>query len=166
MDQPVARSPTNSLRLADGRVVVYDEHGDPDGTPLIALHGTPASRISWRTRDAAARRHGLRLIAPDRAGCGLSDPKRGRTIVDAAVDVGELANLLNIDQFLTIGLSGGGPHVAATAWKFPDRVIAAALVSGMGPQAEPEVWHALSSGYRMNFGLIRRAPVFARSPRP
>ena len=41
-------------------------------------------------------------------------------------------------------------------------MIAAALVSGMGPQAEPEVWRRLSTLYRVNFGLIRRVPVFAR----
>ena len=162
MDQIVADKSARSMQLADGRRVVYAEHGDPRGTPLIALHGTPGSRINWRTADAAARRHGLRLIAPDRAGCGRSDPKPGRTVVDAATDVAELADLLGIDRFLVIGLSGGGPHAAATAWKLPDRVIAAALVSGMGPQAEPDVWRHLSRPYRLNFGVIRRVPAFAR----
>ena len=161
MDQTVTNKSAATVRLADGRTVVYAEHGDASGTPLIALHGTPGSRINWGTADAAARAHSLRLIAPDRAGCGLSDPKPGRTMVDAAVDVAELADLLGIDRFFVIGLSGGGPHAAATAWKLPDRVIAAAVVSGMGPQTEPEVWTNLSKLYRLNFGLIRRAPAFA-----
>ena len=162
MDQSLTSSTTSAIRLGDGRTVVYDEHGDPEGVPLFALHGTPGSRLSWRTADAAARANGLRLIAPDRAGCGLSDPKAGRTILDAAADVGELADLLGIDRFLVIGLSGGGPHATATAWKLGDRVIAAAIVSGMGPQAEPALWRSLSPAYRMNFGVIRRAPIFAR----
>lgn len=162
MDQSATVSATRSLRLADGRAVVYDEIGDPNGVPLFALHGTPGSRLSWRTADAAARAHGLRLIAPDRAGCGLSDPKPGRTLLDAATDVGELADLLGIERFLVIGLSGGGPHASATAWKLADRVIAAAIVSGMGPQAESDLWRSLSPGYRMNFSVIRRAPIFAR----
>ena len=115
MDQKVIDKSAATVRLADGRTVVYAEHGDVDGIPLIALHGTPGSRINWRTADASARAHGLRLIAPDRVGCGLSDPKPGRTIVGAAVDVAELADLLGIDRFFVIGLSGGGPHAAATA---------------------------------------------------
>ncbi|MDA0261497.1 MAG: alpha/beta hydrolase [Proteobacteria bacterium] len=162
MDQMVIDSATATAQLADGRKVAYCEYGAPDGIPLIALHGTPGSRINWRSADSAARANGLRLIAPDRAGCGRSDPKPNRTIIDAANDVAEFTDILGIEKFLVIGLSGGGPHAAATAWKLPDRVIGAALVSGMGPQTELDVWQELGRGYRLNFGLIRSAPIFAR----
>lgn len=35
----------NSLRLPDGRTLSYADYGDPQGTPLIGLHGTPGSRL-------------------------------------------------------------------------------------------------------------------------
>ena len=59
-------------RLPDGRRVGYADYGDPDGFPVFALHGTPGSRTMFRLADASAALKGLRLIAPDRPGYGLS----------------------------------------------------------------------------------------------
>ncbi len=58
------------LRLADGRTLACLELGDPEGSPVLYFHGYPGSRLEGRLAAGAARRHGLRLIAPDRPGFG------------------------------------------------------------------------------------------------
>src|SRR5581483_9655535 len=94
------------LGLADGRVLGYAEYGDPGGTPLVYLHGFPGSRIAGGVLDEAARAAGVRVLAPDRPGLGLSSPRPGRTLLDLADDVRELADALAIDRFAVVGESG------------------------------------------------------------
>ena len=60
-------------------------------------------------RPALAR--GIRIIAPDRPGLGLSTRLPGRQIADWPNDVRELADALGIARFAVIGISGGGPYV-------------------------------------------------------
>jgi len=57
----------------------------------------------------------------------------GRTLHDWPRDVAELANALRIDHFTVIGVSGGGPYAAITAWALKKRVRATGLVCGLGP---------------------------------
>src|SRR6478736_4732788 len=60
------------VRATNGRAVGVYEYGDPNGSPLFALHGTPACGAGFDWTDAPAREHGLRVIAPDRPGIGRS----------------------------------------------------------------------------------------------
>ena len=119
--------------LPDGRVLSYAEYGDGAGTPVFYFHGSPGSRLEARLTDEAARRLRLRIIAPERPGYGDSTFQEGRTFADWPSDVEALADGLGIDRFAVLGLSGGGPHVAACAAMLPDRLTAAAIVSGAGP---------------------------------
>jgi len=57
---------------AVGEIVGVYEYGDPDGAPVMVFHGTPACGAGFAWADAPARERGLRLIAPDRPGVGLS----------------------------------------------------------------------------------------------
>ena len=155
---PAARS----LELSDGRRLVYAEYGEFDGTPLLFFHGTPGSRRVARWADAAARRRGVRLIAPDRPGFGLSDPQPGRTLGDWPADVAELADALGLGRFAVAGVSGGGPYVAACAWRMPDRLTGAGIISGMGPLDDPTLAAALPRRYRAAFGLARRGAAPGR----
>jgi pimeloyl-ACP methyl ester carboxylesterase len=119
--------------LRDGRRLAYAEYGDPAGAPVFYFHGTPGSRYEACFVADAATRRGARIIAVDRPGFGRSDPKRGRTLLDFADDVGEFADILGIDRFAVAGLSGGGPYVEACAIRMPDRVTSGAIASGAGP---------------------------------
>lgn len=146
-----------TIRLRDGRQLGYATYGEPGGQPVFAFHGTPGSRRMLQVADAPARRCGVRLIAPDRPGYGLSSPQPGRRLVDWPDDVIELADALGLERFALAGISGGGPYVAACAWKIPERVSIAAIASGMGPVVE-EIDEALARRHRLAFAAMRKAP--------
>jgi pimeloyl-ACP methyl ester carboxylesterase len=123
----------NTLRLRDGRTLAYAEYGDPNGRPLFYFHGFPNSRLNAAPGDDAARRQRIRVISFDRPGFGLSDFKPKRKLGDWVDDVAEAADLLGIDRFAVVALSGGGPYAAACAQRMPERITALALVSALAP---------------------------------
>src|SRR5690242_4253772 len=98
-------SENNQIRLKDGRKLGYAEYGDPKGKPLFFFHGFPTSRFHAKRTDQAAKELGIRVIAPDRPGFGLSDFQIGRTLLDFPDDVLELANYLGIKKFVVEGVS-------------------------------------------------------------
>ena len=154
-----AQAQDGQHRLRDGRLLGYTEYGRPDGKPVFYFHGFPSSRLEARLADGAAARTGVRLIAVDRPGFGLSDFKRGRTLGDWPDDVIELADALWLERFAVLGVSGGGPYAAACAWKIPQRVSAAGIVCGLGPVDSPRAVQGLSRALRLGFFLLRRARV-------
>jgi pimeloyl-ACP methyl ester carboxylesterase len=99
-----------TIRLLDGRRLGYAEWGDPGGRPLFFFHGWPGSRIEGYLGDEAARARGVRLIAIDRPGMGLSDFQQHRTLVDWPDDVVQVAAALGLNRFAVLGISGGGPY--------------------------------------------------------
>jgi pimeloyl-ACP methyl ester carboxylesterase len=151
------------LRLSDGRRLGYADYGDRDGVPVVFFHGTPGSRRIARCADQAARRRGIRLIAPDRPGFGLSDFQPGRTLAAWPADVVELADALRLERFAVAGVSGGGPYVAVCAWRLAHRLSHAGIVSGMGPIDDPALAAVLPRHYRAGFALVRRLPGAARA---
>lgn len=55
----------------------YRERGDPGGTPLVLLHPTASSSIQWSARVMPLLPVGIRAIAMDTPGFGMSDPLPG-----------------------------------------------------------------------------------------
>lgn len=125
-------------RLPDRRGIGYAEYGNVDGLPVVALHGTPGSRFMFALTDEGARARGLRIIAPERPGYGLSDAHHFDTLAETAQDVEAIADALGIGRFALIGVSGGGPHAVAAAARLKDRVLRLALVGPVGPIASSE----------------------------
>jgi pimeloyl-ACP methyl ester carboxylesterase len=108
--------------------------------------------------DAAAKRNGVRIIAPDRPGCGLSDFKPHRTILDWPQDVLELAGYLEIDEFAVLGASGGGPYAAACGFKLPSRVTNVGLLAAVGPMNMMGSTAGMQSSNRIMFGIAKMFP--------
>jgi pimeloyl-ACP methyl ester carboxylesterase len=126
-----------TLTAADGRALGVAQWGDPEGTPVLSLHGTPGSRLSRLQDEDAVRRAGIRLITYDRPGYGASDRLPGRRVVDCVGDVEAIVDALNISWFAVIGRSGGGPHALAVAARLPERVTRAECVVGAAPFDAP-----------------------------
>jgi pimeloyl-ACP methyl ester carboxylesterase len=144
-------------RLADGRRLGYAEFGDPHGEPVLAVHGTPGSRFMFALTDEAARLRGLRIIAPERPGYGLSDYCRKGGLPEAADDLRWLADALGLDRFAVLGVSGGGPFAIAAASVMPDRIALLALVSPVGPIADRQARIRMSRLHRLIFTRIGRS---------
>jgi len=121
------------VRTADGRQLAVAEWGDPDGVPVLALHGTPGSRLGRTPLQDELRAAGLRVVTYDRPGYGRSDRHPGRRVVDCAGDVEAIADALGLDRFVVSGGSGGGPHSLAVAARLGERVRRAACVVGIAP---------------------------------
>jgi len=126
-----APPPVREINVGGVVVGIY-EYGDPAGAPVMVLHGTPACGAGFAFADEPARERGLRLIAPDRPGVGLSSPAAPYTVGDYPAQLGALADALAIDRFAVWGYSGGGPYAAATAATSADRVPSTAISAGMG----------------------------------
>ena len=150
-----------TINLRDGRILGYAEYGDPDGVPVLFFHGTPGSRLmavpAWNDTSL-----GLRIIAPDRPGIGLSDWKPNRTILDWPDDVAELVDALGLYRFVVGGVSGGGPHSLACAYKLGDRVIRAGVISGAAPIETAADLDGMHGPNKTAFKLARSAPWVLR----
>jgi len=123
----------STLTLPDGRNLGYAQWGDPEGSPIFSLHGTPGCRLNRNPNNDKIAATGARLITLDRAGYGASDRNRGRTVADCVPDITALADALGIGEFAVTGGSGGGPHSLAVAAALPDRVTRASCVVGVAP---------------------------------
>lgn len=121
------------LDLGDGRRLAYDLLGDPGGPAVMMFHGTPGSRLHLGAGDEPARRLGVRLVVPDRPGCGQSTDHPGRTLMSWAADVAALADDLGLGGFVVVGVSGGGPFALAAGHSLPDRVRAVVTVGSPAP---------------------------------
>jgi pimeloyl-ACP methyl ester carboxylesterase len=122
-----------SIRANDGRDLMYEEWGDPEGVPVFALHGTPGCRLNRPPEEDKVQAAGIRLVTYDRPGYGQSDRRHGRQVVDCVSDVEALADSLGIHRFAVTGGSGGGPHALAVGARLPDRVAAVHCVVGCVP---------------------------------
>ncbi len=122
---------------ADGRRLRIAEEGDPTGTPVVWLHGSPGSRLIDPAAAARAREKRIRLIGYDRPGYGGSDRLAGRNIADCAADVRSIASALGIDRLAVWGISGGGPHAAACAALLEGLVPAVAVLGSIAPYGAP-----------------------------
>lgn len=151
----IAANP-RTVSLPDGRDLGYADCGDPDGEPLVVFHGFPNSRVFGALFDAAGRDHGVRILAPERPGCGVSDPDPDRRLLDWPADCAAFLDAVGVDRAPVFGVSGGGPYALACAHALPDRVERAGVAVGVGPMA--------SVGYRrrLPFLLARFAPPLVR----
>ena len=120
-----------TLATSDGRQIGFVDYGPSDATPVLWCHGGPGSRFepAWLRHDAADA--GLRIVAFDRPGYGLSSPQPGRTIASVASDLSQVAAHLHIDQFLIVGVSTGGAYALATAANTRRRVLGVLLCGAM-----------------------------------
>ena len=130
---------TDACLLPDGRRLAFAEYGDPQGVPVVFLHGSPGGRLGGAVNHDRYVRQGLRVITPERPGYGDSDASPGRTVRDFGEDLLTLLDTLGLGRVFVVGGSGGGPHALALAAVAPERVRAAGVIVGAAPLLPSEV---------------------------
>jgi len=123
----------------------------------MSFHGGLSCRLEVAFADELCRELGVRLIAPDRPGIGLSDFAPGRSLLDWPHDVETLADALGLERFAVMGWSAGGPYALACAYCLGERLTAVASVAGMAPLDSPAGIDALGMAVdRILFRVTRR----------
>jgi pimeloyl-ACP methyl ester carboxylesterase len=120
-------------------------------------HGFPGTRLEGRHLHVSAARAGIRLIAPDRPGIGCSDYIELDSVADWPEDAAGFADMLGLERFEVLGISGGGPYALACGALLPDRVDAVHVVASPSPIGESEL-SEMRVGDRTLVRLARRAP--------
>jgi len=144
--------------VGPGSVISYAEAGDPGGRPVVFLHGSPVSRLQVGGLVAeAAERRGLRIIAPDRPGIGISTFHR-YTVVSYVDELRSFVDALGIDRFAILAYSGGGRYGYACAWRMPDRVTRLVSLSSTSSSDLAGTKEAWSRQDRQAYRLASRLP--------
>jgi pimeloyl-ACP methyl ester carboxylesterase len=121
----------------DGRKVAYCRYGSQDPTKpvVINMHGSGLEATFERdTYEGICQSLDCRGLAISLPGCGFSDEKPGRKVIDWPIE--DLAAVLvaeSIDQFHITGHSQGTPHAMAAALYFPQRCIGLGLNAPLIP---------------------------------
>lgn len=115
---------TYHLQVSDGHSLYVEEAGNPDGLPVVFLHGGPGGGISDKHRclfDPAA----YRIILFDQRGAGKSLPHaslEANTTWDLVSDIETLRRHVNVDRWLVFGGSWGSTLGLAYAETHPEAV--------------------------------------------
>ncbi|CAM4467764.1 prolyl aminopeptidase [Nocardia ninae] len=119
---------SGKLDVGDGQSMYWEVSGNPDGKPVVLLHGGPGGGVSPVHRqffDPAA----YRIVLLDQRGCGRSTPHVAdgaslatNTTQHLIADIEALRTHLGIDRWQVFGGSWGSTLALAYAETHPDRV--------------------------------------------
>jgi pimeloyl-ACP methyl ester carboxylesterase len=113
----------------------YEESGNPQGFPIILLHGFPDDARAWDGVTPALAAAGHRVLVPYLRGFGPTkflDKSEPRMAEQAAIaqDLEDFADALRLGTFALAGYDWGGRAASIVAALDPDRVRAAVIVGG------------------------------------
>jgi pimeloyl-ACP methyl ester carboxylesterase len=151
-----------TITIKPGRALEVHEYGDRRGHPAFFFHGLIGSHYQASYVAEAARRAGLRIIAPNRPGVGRSEFVARQTPLEAVPDIEELARALRLDEFSVIGISGGTPYALAVLYRLGERVRTTTIISGMGPATLPGALQGMDRRRRLILAVGSRHPGVAR----
>ncbi|MFC3194281.1 prolyl aminopeptidase [Marinicella sediminis] len=104
--------------------VYWESCGNPNGKPVVFVHGGPGGGTSAQTRQFFNPDQ-YHIIQFDQRGCGQSTPHanlENNTTWDLIADMEAIRELLNIEQWQVFGGSWGSTLALAYAEKHPERV--------------------------------------------
>lgn len=111
------------LAVSDLHAIYYEQSGNPNGQPVIFLHGGPGSGCNPGQRRYFDPHH-YRIILLDQRGCGRSTPQgevRDNTIQHLIADMDALRQHLGIERWLVFGGSWGSTLALSYALAYPAR---------------------------------------------
>ncbi len=113
------------LPVSSLHTLYVEEVGNPDGIPVIFLHGGPGSGCeNWHRQFFDPERY--RIILFDQRGCGRSTPHAElteNTTWDLVADIERIRRDLDIEQWVVFGGSWGSTLGLAYAESHPERVL-------------------------------------------
>ena len=124
------------LDVGNGNLVYWEQCGNPEGKPVVVLHGGPGSGCtpgSRRSFDPDA----YRIVLFDQRNCGRSTPLAGDPATDLShntthhliADIEQLREHLGIGRWMVWGASWGATLALAYAERFPERVTEILLIA-------------------------------------
>ncbi|MBU2533422.1 MAG: prolyl aminopeptidase [Alphaproteobacteria bacterium] len=126
---PIAPFNQGRLSVSDLHEIYFEEAGNPDGVPVLTVHGGPGGGSSPTMRRFHDPDH-YRIILFDQRGCGRSTPHAELTdnttwhLVD---DIERLRIHLGVPKWHLFGGSWGSTLSLAYAQRYPEHVIAMVL---------------------------------------
>ncbi|KAJ4299873.1 hypothetical protein N0V90_005120 [Kalmusia sp. IMI 367209] len=126
----------STLTLPLARTLGYHTSGDPNGVPVIYIHGNPDSgiQVTGELETRMAKKLGIRWIGPDRPGVGLSTMYDGQAVSHYPQDIQCLVNHLSLKEYYIIGTSGGAGYALACAKDLsPTQLKGVGICARIGP---------------------------------
>ena len=146
------------LKVSHFHQIYYEECGNPQGSPVVFLHGGPGSGCNPTQRRFFDPAH-YRIILLDQRGCGRSVPQgevRDNTTNDLVNDIETIRHHLGIARWHVFGGSWGSTLALAYAVKYAEHVISLTLRGiflsrqselnwflGEVKNFHPDAWHKL-----------------------
>jgi len=138
--------------------IAYEESGNPQGFPIVLLHGFPDDVHAFDNVAPPLAKAGFRVLVPYLRGYGptrFRDASAPRMAEQAAIgqDLIDFADALSLKQMALAGYDWGGRAAAIAAALHPERVRAAVIIGGYTiqdvfsppqpapPEAEREFWY-------------------------
>jgi proline iminopeptidase len=121
---PIEPNRSGHLAVGDGHEIYWEESGNPQGKPVVFLHGGPGAGCDARARrffDPAR----YRIFLFDQRGCGRSRPHASlehNTTWDLVADIERLRELAGVECWQAFGGSWGSTLALAYAESHPERV--------------------------------------------
>jgi len=151
-----AETKTYSVTAPDGVTLAVRESGDPQGIPVIFIHGLLGSTLNWEAQVADPRLQRYRLISYDMRGHGLSGkPGAADAYSDGrrwADDLQAVIKSSHAARPVLVGWSLGGAIISNYLTAYGDGAIAGAVyvdgVIELKPEqivAHPEVYRDLNA---------------------
>ncbi|MDQ1130174.1 prolyl aminopeptidase [Microbacterium sp. SORGH_AS_0888] len=126
---PIEPYETGMLLVGDGHRLYWEQSGNPDGKPVVFLHGGPGGGTSaWHRRFFDPERY--RIVLFDQRGCGRSTPHASAPDADLTynttwhlvADIELLRRNLGIERWQVFGGSWGSALALAYAESHPEAV--------------------------------------------
>ncbi|WP_328455451.1 alpha/beta fold hydrolase [Amycolatopsis sp. NBC_00438] len=119
--------------------VAYDQSGEPDGTPVVLLHGFPYDVRAYDDVAGSLADAGAWVLVPYLRGFGgtrflAADTLRSGQQAALAQDLLDFLDALDIDRAVVAGYDWGGRAACIAAALWPDRVRGLVSVDGYNVQ--------------------------------
>ena len=119
---PIEPYNQGKLKVSQLHAIHYEESGNPQGKPVIFLHGGPGGGITPMYRQYFDPKK-WRIVIFDQRGCGQSTPYAElteNTTWDLVADIEKLRTHLKIDKWVVFGGSWGSTLSLAYSQTYPD----------------------------------------------